>query len=94
MPAPISETALNEASRSVVFAVRKGHPGVEGDLETYLMIAFGLRQYARYAASDRFGPEHGMTRAFLDVAANLAGPIGDETERLAMAAIDSQTAED
>jgi hypothetical protein len=94
MPAPISDDAQNEASRSVVYAVRKGHPGVEGDLETCLMIAYAMRQYARHSASDRFGPEHEMTRAFLDVATNLAGPVGDETERLAMAAIDSQTPED
>ena len=92
--APISEAVQNDVARIVTFAVRKAHPGVEGDLETHLFIAYALRDYSRYAASDRFGPDHEMTRGLLDLATSLAVPIGDDTERLAMAAIDSQTPED
>jgi len=88
MSDPISEDAQNHAARIVTGAVRAAHPGVEGDLETHLLVAYSLRQYARYAAAaDRFGPEHEMTRAFLDLATSLAAPIGDETDRLAMAAL-------
>ena len=92
--APLSEAIQNEVARSVAFAVRKAHPGVTGEIETHLLIAYALRDHSRYAASDRFGPDHEMTRAFLDLATSLAVPIGDETERLAMVAIKSQTDED
>ena len=94
MFAPNSEAAQNDVARMVTHAVRKAHPGVEGDLETHLLISYALRDYSRYAAAvDRFGPDHEMTRAFLDLATSLARPIGDETSRLAMLAIESQSAE-
>jgi len=92
--APISEAVQNDVARIVTFAVRKAHPGVEGDLETHLLIAYALRDHSRYAASDRFGPDHEMTRGFLDLATSLAVPIGDETNRLAMIAIENETTED
>jgi hypothetical protein len=91
MTAPLSEAAQNEVARIVAHAVRKAHPGVEGELETHLLIAYALRDYARYAAAvDRFGPDHEITRAYLDLATSLARPIGDETSRLAMIAIENQ----
>ena len=92
--APISEAVQNDVARIVTFAIRKAHPGVEGDLETHLLIAYALRDYSRYAASDRFGPDHEMTRGLLDLATSLAVPIGDETNRLAMIAIENETTED
>lgn len=88
MNAPISDDAQNFAARIVTTAVRAAHPGVDGDLETHLLVAYALRQYGRYAASaDRFGPEHETTRAFLELATSLAAPLGDETDRLAMIAL-------
>jgi len=90
MNAPISEATENHVARMVCHAVAKAHPGVEGALESHLYIAYALRQHARHAASDRFGPDHEMTRAYLDLATGLAGPIGDEIERLAVLAIETQ----
>lgn len=88
MNAPISEDAENHAARMVRHTVAKANPGVEGDLESHLYVAYALRQYARHAASDGFGPDHEITRAYLEIATGLAAPIGDGIERRAMLAIE------
>lgn len=90
----VSNGALAHAAVMVDRIVRTAHPGTTGERRTLLVIAAAIAEYDRHAQANDpgFGREAEVTRAYLQIATDLAVGFRRSTNAPAASAIDTRTA--
>lgn len=68
MTQPTMNEALDTARRTLEGALSSVYPDATGRLRDLETLAYASAQAVRYAAHERFGPEHPMTLAYRQIA--------------------------
>jgi len=75
-----TEETLHTAQAITEKAIELAYPGVDRETALALRTAYAMSQFAKYKASERFGPRHEMTDAYGAAAVGYATDFGSQID--------------